>query len=382
MPVCEVREATQIVSEHVYVIPPNHFLAVSNGQLHLTAPEETRGATVAIDACFRSLAADQADWAAGIILSGTGSHGVSGLKEIKLAGGLIMAQRPETAEFDQMPHKLPIATGIVDYILPPEKMPAALISFFNHAKRANHGSQASACRARHIPRRWRAILGLVRARTKYDFGLLSQEHAKLRCVERRMGLGGIIGLDKYVDFLRTHADEVAKLRKDLLIGVTAFFREPESFDTIDQLVVHELLERMRGDIPLRIWVPACATGEEAYSIRHAVARRLCRRTAKLTPNFQVFASDVDEDSLDVARGGVYPASIADGLSPQRVQRFFVPAVENQYQVNKQLRESIVFASQNLIADPPFSRQNLVSCRNLLIYLEPEVQHKILSLFHW
>ncbi len=376
MKVCEVTEATQLEREHVYVIPPNHFLAVEHGQLHLTAPRETRGATVAIDACFRSLAADQADWAAGIILSGTGSHGVSGLKEIKLAGGLIMAQQPATAEFEQMPSSA-IATGIVDYILPPEEMPAALIKFFEHAKPAN-GAAASVAE-QESPQLLAAILGLLRSRTKYDFSCY-RKNMLLRRIERRMGLCGIFGLSAYVDFLRSHSQEVIALRKDLLIGVTAFFREPESFQTLDQLVIHELIGRMRDDVPLRVWVPACATGEEAYSIAMLLIEGCA--TAKQTPNFQIFATDVDEDALDFARRGLYPASIADDLSRQRLQRFFVPADENHYQINKQLRESILFAPQNLTVDPPFSRQDFVSCRNLLIYLEPEVQHKVITLFHF
>lgn len=389
MPVCEAQDAMPIEPNHVYVIPPNKYLAVIERTLQLSAPTERHASPTAIDFFFRSLAVAERERAIGIILSGTSSHGTLGLKEIKLAGGTVMVQEPESAEYDQMPRSA-IATGLVDFVLPPEKMPDALVRFVRHSY--VHGSleptveDASREQLQHI-------LAVLRTRTKYDFRSY-RKNMLLRRVLRRMGLCHLEQMSDYLDFLRDNPDEVTALYKDLLIGVTNFFRDPEAFQVLQQRVIPELIERAcgppaaeegqvgmkSGRSQVRIWIPACATGEEAYTIAMLLIEQLAAQ--KKSADIQIFATDIDERSLETARLGIYTESGMVGLSPERMQRFFTKAGQDRWQVNKQLRESITFAPQNLISDAPFSKLDLISCRNLLIYLEPEVQAKVIRLFHF
>ncbi len=375
MRVHEAKNGMTIQANSVYVIPPNKYLAISNGKIQLSVPTERRGLQTAIDFCFRSLAADQQEKAIAIILSGTASHGTSGLKEVKLAGGMVMVQEPASAEYDQMPRSA-IATGQVDYILPPEKMPDALVKYIQHPylNGAIHESPA-ATEPQHLNR----ILAVLKTRMKYDFRCY-RNNMLMRRVQRRMGLSHIQEMPDYVEYLRENPKEATALYRDLLIGVTAFFRESEAFQVLQQRVVPELVERTKSDIPVRVWVPGCATGEEAYSVAMLLIEQFGEAQKPL--NLQIFATDIDEQSLETARHGIYPDSIATDLSAERLRRFFVVTDESHYQVNKQLRESIVFAPQNLISDAPFSKLDLVSCRNLLIYLEPDVQAKVIRLFHF
>jgi two-component system CheB/CheR fusion protein len=376
MHVCEAEEGMTIQANSVYVIPPNKDLAISNGLLQLSAPSKPRGLETAIDFCFRSVAADQQEKAIAIVLSGTGSHGTLGLKEIKLSGGMVMVQEPESAEYDQMPRNA-IATGQVDYILPPELMPDALMKFMQHPylNKMHHQATAPQTETQQLS----GVLAVLKTRTKYDFRCY-RKSMLMRRVQRRMGLCQIHEMPEYLDYLRENADEVTALYKDLLIGVTAFFREVEAFHVLGQRVVPKLIERACGDGPIRIWIPGCATGEEAYSLAMLLIEQFSE--ANKPPNIQIFATDIDEESLETARNGRYPDSIAADLSPERLQRFFSKTDEHRYQANKQLREAIVFAPQNLISDAPFSKLDLVSCRNLLIYLDPDVQAKIIRLFHF
>ncbi len=376
MPVSEAEDGISIQANCVYIIPPNKYLAIRKGRLQLTAPTERRGLTTAIDFCLRSLAADQHERAIGIILSGTGSHGTLGLKEIKLAGGMVMVQEPESADYDQMPRNA-IATGLVDYVLPPEQMPDALVKYARHPY-VNGGSPQSPAEDTE-PQQLNRILAVLKTRTKYDFRCYRKKML-LRRVQRRMGLCQIQEMADYLEYLRENLAEATALYKDLLIGVTAFFREPEAFQVLVQRVLPELVERADGDTPVRVWIPGCATGEEAYSIAMLLVEQFTE--AQKPPHIQIFASDIDEDSLETARHGFYADSIVADLSPERLQRFFVKTDENHYQVSKQLRESVVFAPQNLISDAPFSKLDLVTCRNLLIYLEPDVQAKVIRLFHF
>ena len=375
MKVCEAADAMPIDPNCVYIIPPNKYLSVNAGRLHLTGPTERQGLPTALDGFFRSLAADQQEKAIGIVLSGTGSHGTPGIKEIKAVGGMIMAQEPDTAEYDQMPRNA-IATGLVDYVLPPEKMPEALVKYarqpYLHPAKALPAAEAAA-------ELIAPVLDVLRTRSRYDFRCYRKNMLNRR-IQRRMGICQIDELPVYVAFLREHPEEITALYRDLLIGVTSFFREPEAFQALQQHVVPELVERHSGELPVRVWVPACATGEEAYSIAILLLEQFA--AVKKSVNFQVFASDVDEESLEVARRGVYTASAVGEISAERIQKFFVKTDESHYQVNKQLRGSLVVTRQNVISDAPFSRLNLVSCRNLLIYLETELQQKLLSLFHF
>ncbi|HLF12706.1 MAG TPA: CheR family methyltransferase, partial [Gammaproteobacteria bacterium] len=376
MPVQEATDGMAIEINHVYVIPPNRYLAIKRRALWLSKPPEPRGLQTAIDFALCSLADDQKDAAIGIILSGTGSHGTLGVKEIKLAGGMVMVQEPATAAYDQMPRSA-LATGLVDYALAPEDMPETLIRYSEHAYRTLK-RQAKPPADTELDG-LRRILALLQARAKHDFRHYRKKMI-VRRIRRRMALLQITTLEEYVEHLRQHADEVMALYKDLLIGVTAFFREPEAFAALAEHVLPKLVERANADAPIRVWVPGCATGEEAYSIAILLIERF--RTSEKAANFQIFATDIDEGSLERARRGVYADSITAALSPERLQRFFVKTDEHHYQVSKQLRDSVVFAPQDLITDAPFSRLDLISCRNVLIYLEPEVQAKIISLLHF
>jgi len=389
MPVCEARDAMPLEPNCVYVIPPNKYLAIVDRKLQLSAPAEGPGATTAIDFFFRTLAVDQRERAIGIVLSGTSSHGTLGLKEIKLAGGMVMAQQPESAEHDQMPRNA-IATGLVDFVLPPEQMPDALVKYLRHPY-IHDPDQRPAEEA--LSEQLNRILALLRTRTKYDFRSYRKKML-IRRVLRRMGLCHFEQMPEYLDYLRVKPDEVNALCNDLLIGVTDFFRDAEAFQVLQQRVIPELVNRtavtpLEADddsrwnaarSKIRIWIPACATGEEAYSIAMLFIEQF---SAENKPtDVQIFATDIDERSLEAARQGVYTDGSVAEISPERLRRFFTKFDAHHWQVNKQLRELITFAPQNLISDAPFSKLDLICCRNLLIYLEPEVQAKVIRLFHF
>ncbi|HVS22605.1 MAG TPA: chemotaxis protein CheB [Gammaproteobacteria bacterium] len=375
MPVSEARHRAPLRPNHVYVIPPNKYLAVKRRALVLSAPPPQRGAETAIDFALCSVAEDQGEAAVGIVLSGTGSHGTLGVKEIKLAGGMVMAQEPATAEYDQMPRSA-VATGLVDYVLPPEKMPEALLGYWHHASRNRVTDGEPRDEGLKALQR---VLALLHARAKIDFHHY-RKNMIMRRVRRRMALLQIETFPAYIQHLRDNAEEVTALYKDLLIGVTAFFRDPEAFAALAEHVVPALVKRADPDRPIRVWVPGCATGEEAYSIAILLSEEF--RSVDKSPNIQIFATDVDETSLETARQSVYPDSITSVISPERLTRFFTKLDAHHYQVSKQIRESVVFAPQNLIGDAPFSRLDLISCRNVLIYLEPDVQAKVISLLHF
>jgi len=375
MPVCEIEHDMAMKPNRVYIIPPAKYLTIESGKLQLSKPPQPSRVETAIDHFLRSLAEDQRERAIGIILSGTSSHGSIGLQAIKANGGMAMVQRPDTAEYDAMPQNA-IDTGIVDYILPPEEMPAALIQYVKHAyvSGAWQPSEPAKTELEQLDR----VLGLLKARTKYDFRQY-RKNMILRRVQRRMSLNQIDQLSDYSEFLRNTPDEAKHLFRDLLIGVTGFFREPEAYKVIEERIIPQWLERKNDDTPVRIWIPGCATGEEAYSIAMLLIEKYS--TAQKPLNLQIFATDIDEAALEYARQGIYPVSITADIPPERLTRFFTQTGDH-YHVNKVVREQVVFAAQNLISDAPFSRLDLISCRNLLIYLEPEVQRKVISLFHF
>ena len=380
MPVCEAEEGMKVECNHVYIIPPARYLTIREHTLHLSTPQESRGTQTAIDTFLRSLAQDQQERAIGIILSGTGSHGTPGLKEIKLAGGMVMAQEPTSAEYDQMPRNA-IATGLVDYVLPPEQMPESLVNYVRqpYLYTAEQAETVADQDREQINR----ILAVLRSRSRHDFRGY-RKNVLVRRIQRRMGLLHIGNFPAYLNHLREHTEEINALCKDLLIGVTNFFRDPDAFEILAQRVIPELVEshvsNADDERPVRVWVPGCATGEEAYSIAILLIEQF--RAMNKPASIQIFASDIDEGSLDIARQGIYPDNVVADISPQRLQRFFVRTDDHHYQVSKQLRDAIVFAPQNLISDAPFSKLDLVSCRNLLIYILPEVQEKVISLFHF
>lgn len=373
MTVREARDGTSVLPNHVYVIPPNADLAINDRVLRIVAPPPHRGSQTAIDTFLRSLAADQKTRAIGIVLSGTGSHGTRGLAAIKAAGGMVMAQSPESAEHDQMPRSA-VAAGVVDQVLPPERMPEAL---------ARHAAQLSAPAASLAPEDLSPILLLLRSQMKRDFRGY-RPNMLLRRVKRRMGLCRVERVAGYVEYLRAHPDEVQALGRDLSIAVTAFFREPDAFHVLERVVIPDLIERGgpggEREQPVRVWVPGCATGEEAYSVAMLFLEHFA--LAKRPANLQIFATDIDDESLEIARVGLYPSSIAHDVSADRLRQFFVRADAHRYQVSQALREVITFAPQNLLSDAPFSKLHLIACRNVLIYLQPDVQAKVLALFHF
>ena len=377
MVVRQATEAMPIERAHLYVIPPGTYLSIINGALHLSAPEARHGARLPFDFLLHSLAEQCGRRAVCVILSGTGADGSLGLSTIKDNGGLVIAQRPEDAGFDGMP-KSAISTGLVDVVLPVAEIPGALIAHDKGVDLPNpHKTPAQAMTSSDwLP----GIVDLLRANTTHDFRLYKQGTLRRR-IERRMALGGIETSDghRYLDLLRGDAGELELLAKDLLINVTSFFRDAAVFDLLGKTIVPDLVRSRTADQPLRIWISGCSTGEEAYSL--AMIFREAITAAKRNLKLQVFASDVDPDAVASAREGNYPHAIEADVSPERLARFFTRE-DRGYRVTHDLRALVTFTVQDVLADPPFSRLDLVSCRNLLIYLGSEAQSKVIALFHF
>lgn len=373
MAVTQVDRNLRVEPNHVYVIPPNHHLTIQGEQLRLSRPGPPRGIrAVAIDHFLRSLAEEKEEKAIGVILSGTGTDGTLGIREIKIHGGMTMVQAPETAAHAGMARSA-LSTGMVDYVLPVEEMPKRAVQYARHA----YVSEPVEARA-EIPVGVDEVLETVHAHTGRDFRHYKKSMLRRRIL-RRMGLRHITDFSAYRELLRRDVSEAFRLSKDLLIGATSFFREPEAFEALKKLVLEPAIERKKAGDPLRVWVPGCSTGEEIYSLAMVILDTLDRRRKHLPP--LLFGTDLDGEVIDVARAGVYPESIASDVPPRFLEHFF-SREGHTYHVNKELREILVFASQNLLSDPPLSKLDLVSCRNLLIYLEPEAQRRTLALFHF
>ncbi len=377
MQVSEVEDGVVVQPNCAYIIPPNRDMAFLNGTLQLLEPSSPRGQRMPIDFFFRSLAQDQHERAICIVLSGTGSDGTQGLRAIKAEGGMVMAQNPESTEYDGMPRSA-INTGLVDYILPAAEMPNHLIAYAAHA----FGSIAHA-KAPPLPKAedsFKKIFILLRSHTGHDFSQYKQNTIKRR-VERRMAVHQIPNLSSYVRFLQQTPVEVEALFRDLLIGVTSFFRDPDAFTVLETTVIPSILSDKPVGTAIRIWVCGCSTGEEAYSI----AILLQEQMEKLKKNFklQLFATDIDSRAIDQARSGLYSASISADVSAERLSRFFT--LENDgstYRINKAIRDLLVFSEHDVNKDPTFSKLDLISCRNLLIYLNADLQKKLIPLFHY
>jgi two-component system, chemotaxis family, CheB/CheR fusion protein len=377
MQVFEVEDGMKVKPNCAYIIPPNRDMAFLNGALQLLEPSLPRGQRLPIDYFFRSLAQDQRERAICIVFSGTGSDGTLGIRTVKGEGGMVMAQNPESTEYDGMPRSA-IATGLVDYILPPAEMPDQLVAYVSHAfgKKPRMVS-APASKPEDAMRK---VFVLLRAQTGHDFSRY-KPNTVIRRIERRMAVHQIEGMDAYVRYLQQVPAEVEALFRDLLIGVTSFFRDPEAFTALQKLVIPKLFLGKPADTWVRVWVPGCSTGEEAYSIAILLQEQLdaLRQGVKV----QVFATDIDGKAIEHARVGIYPASIAGDVGPERLARFFTrePSA-SAYRIHKGVRDMLVFSEQNVIKDPPFSKLDLISCRNLLIYLDGELQKKIIPLFHY
>jgi len=372
MPVAEVHDQPSLRPDHVYVIPPNRDMVISRGALRLLPRAKRRGANGSIDLFFRSLAEHQGHRGIGVILSGTASDGALGLQQIKAEGGITFAQ-DDTALYSSMPHSA-VDTGCVDFVLPPEAIAGEL------ARIARHLSSAPAVRkdAFPDPSRLPEVLQLLRDSTGVDFTLYKTSTI-FRRINRRMVLHKAEGLREYLQLLTSSPGELGSLHQDLLINVTSFFRNPEVFDALKLHVFPKLFQDRSRHEPIRVWVPGCSTGEEAYSI--AIALKELAEARDIPLPVQVFATDLNGGVIEKARAAVYPESIAHDVSPERLRRFFM-AVDGQYHVSKQIRDLCVFARHNVLADPPFSRIDLLSCRNLLIYLEPVAQRRIVPLLHY
>jgi two-component system CheB/CheR fusion protein len=375
MQVHVVKDGMVVEPDCVYIIPPNKDMALLHGTLHLMDPEAPRGLRLPIDFFFRSLAQDQRERAICIVLSGTGTDGTLGLKAIKEVGGMAMAQDPQSAKYDGMPRSA-IATGLVDYVLPAPEMAEQLIAYVQHAfGRAPKKAPDAVPRAADLHKK---IFVLLRAQTGHDFSYYKQNTVQRR-IERRLALHQIERLDDYIRYLRQNPLEVEALFRELLIGVTSFFRDPAAFEVLTEKAIPHLLNGKGPGEPVRVWVPGCSTGEEAYSIAMLLQEQV--EAGRLDSKIQIFATDIDRDAIDKARAGVYPNNIAADVSPQRLARFFRQE-DTAYHIKKTIRDMVVFAVQNVVEDPPFSRIDLISCRNLLIYMEPRLQKKVVPLFHY
>ena len=374
MPVRRAEEGMRVEANSVYLIPPKKNLSIFHGKLLLSESDHTRGLNLPIDVFLRSLADDQAEKATGIILSGTGSDGVRGIRAIKEAGGMVMVQSEESARFDGIP-RAAISTGVADFILPPDEMPQKLLSFVHHPY---------AAKPEHPPNLLpdedglARIFALLRERTRVDFTFYKPSTV-VRRIERRMTMNQIHELRDYVKFMESYAGEVMALYRELLIGVTSFFRDREVFDELEFNHLPRLFERTEAR-EIRFWVAGCSTGEEAYTLA-MLSREVLERLEKRL-DVKIFATDLDRDAILRASGGVYPESIVADLPPGYLSKYFQRREDHHYQVNRSIREMVVFAQHNLIKDPPFTKIELVSCRNLLIYLQAVLQRKALELINF
>ena len=374
MPVQEAQDETKIQANNVYTIPPNKDMTIFHGTLNLSVPEHARGLRLPIDSFFRSLAEDQGERAICVILSGSGSDGTLGLRAIHGAGGATFVQEPSTAKYDGMPTSA-VQSGLATYVLPVDQIAAQLVTYVKTIADTGVPPQPP------VPATVSAmknIMMLLRTKTGNDFSLYKQSTIRRR-VERRMGMHNLSNLDAYARYLKENPAEVQILFKELLINVTSFFRDPEAYAALTKNILPRLFENKPDNYVFRIWVPGCASGEEAYSL--AILFREYMDEIKKDFKLQIYATDIDDDAIASARSGTYPANIAIDVSPERLRRFF-GKTETGFRIKKEIREMVVFAIQNVIKDPPFTKMDLISCRNLLIYLDTELQSRVIPTFHY
>jgi two-component system CheB/CheR fusion protein len=377
IPIVEARDRMKVLPDRIHVIPPNTNMGIENGRLSILPRPDRREPHLPVDFFFRLLARDLGEKAIGIVLSGNGSDGSQGVRAIKAEGGITFAQDERSAKYSGMPLSA-AASGCVDFVLPPDGIAGELARFAKHSYVATKAEIPVRDRVSETEEDIGRIFLLIRDATGVDFAQYRTTTTRRRIL-RRMALHKIDDLKSYAGHIREHPGELDALFQDFLINVTSFFRDPGAFDALRTKVFPLLLEgRVPSDV-LRIWIPACSTGEEAYSVALSLREAMEGRGASIP--FQIFATDIHEPALEVARGGNYPEGIAQDVSRERLRRFFVKT-ERGYQISKAIRESCIFARQNLAKDPPFSRLHLISCRNALIYMKPPLQKKILSAFHY
>jgi two-component system CheB/CheR fusion protein len=374
MPVFQVKDGIDVEPNSVYIIPPNRDMALLQKRLYLIEPAKQRGLRLPIDFFFRSLADELHEHAIVVVLSGTGTDGTLGLRAVKGSGGMVMVQEPTSAAYDGMPRSA-IDTDLADYILPPEHMPTHLLKYIRHDFIS--GTRTSVPRITQPSESLHKIFILLRNQTGHDFS-----HYKIstimRRIERRMAVNHITWIADYIRYLQQNSQEVTTLFKELLIGVTGFFRDPDAFDALRQQVIPKIFEQHEPHQSIRVWVAGCSTGEEAFSL----AILFCEQMERLQQSYdiQIFATDIDNQAVEKARSGTYPDSIVADV-PQQYLGYFQRLEDNTFQIIKQVRDIVIFAVQSVIKDPPFSNIDLISCRNLLIYFETGLQQRVLPLFH-
>jgi two-component system CheB/CheR fusion protein len=389
MKVFQIKDRMRVEANCVYVIPPNKDLSILHGVLNLFVPLAPRGLRLPIDFFFRALAEDQQEHSIGVILSGMGTDGTLGLRAIKEKGGSVFVQSPDSAKFDGMPRSA-VEAGLADVTSAVEELPDNINAYVHHTPLFTKPkpSKGSAL-GKHLLDEDQAkssiekVILILRAQTGHDFSLYKKTTIHRR-IDRRIGLHHMDNIAAYVRFLRENPQEVELLFNELLIGVTNFFRDPAAWEILKTEALPKLLAKRSPEQTLRAWVPACSTGEEAYSLAMLFEEALdSLKPHKTAKNFklQIFATDLDLHAIERARAGIYPQNISADVSPERLSRFFVKE-ERGYRVSKSIREMVIFAPQNIIMDPPFTKLDLLTCRNLLIYLAPELQKKLLPLFHY
>lgn len=395
MPVIQVQDAVRTKANCVYVIPPNKHLAMQESTLCLSEPQQAPGRRVAIDLFFRTLAQVYGQRAVCAVLSGTDSDGVIGLKYVKAQGGVTIAQDPDEAEYDSMPRRA-IETGMVDWVLPVRQIPKKLVEFVRNERRMElppekiggevEQEQEEAPGRKIVAQETHAaddesalqeVLVYLRSQTGHDFSHYKRAKV-LRRIARRLQVNSLVNIPAYLEFLRSHGGEPDALLHDLLIGVTHFFRDRDAFTALEANVPQLFAGKQPND-QVRAWVSGCATGEEAYSL----AMLLSEQAGKLdaAPSIQIFATDIDDEAITAARAAAYPLTIEADVSQEHLRRFFVRE-QGHYRIKKEIREMVLFAPHDLLKDPPFSRLDLVSCRNLLIYLKRQRQERVLDIFHF
>lgn len=376
MKVFQASDEMKVQANSVYVIPPNKDMSILHGTLQLMEPLMPRGMRMPIDYFFRHLAEDQKERSICIILSGMATDGTMGIKAVKEKLGIVMVQDPNTAKYNSMPLSA-IKTGIVDYIARAEDLPAKLLQYVKYSLKVPKIGITATGKAQSALQK---ICILIRSQTGHDFSLY-KKNTIYRRIERRMSLHQISNITQYIRYLQENNGEITLLFNELLIGVTNFFRDPKAFEILRDEVFPQMIKSMAKENSIRIWIPGCSSGEEAYSIAIVIMECINRLKQKAKFKVSIFATDIDKEAIDKARFGLYPANITADVSPDRLQQFFIKEDTN-YRIKKDIRGMIVFAPQNIIMDPPFTKLDMICCRNLLIYLNAEVQKKLLPLFHY
>ncbi len=377
MSVTEVSDGLLVEPNHVYVIPPNATMSISDHTLHLGPREESHGAHMSVDHFMRALAQQKGNRAIGVILSGSGSDGTLGMAEIQAHGGVTFAQDEASAKYDGMPRSAVVA-GCVDYVLPPKGIAKELERIARHPYLARRILSGAAEAVPTVGSGLNTIFQVLRRATGVDFTHYRQTTI-LRRIQRRMVVHIIEDIEQYAKFVQSHPAEIKALYHDMLINVTSFFRGPRVFDAVKSMVFPAIQKNLSREGGIRVWTPGCASGEETYSIAIALIEFLGEKASDIP--IQFFGTDVSDTSVTRARNGVYPENIQGDVSTERLRRFFTK-VDGGYRVSKTIRDICIFAQHNLLSDPPFSRMDLICCRNLLIYLEPVLQGKVISLFDY